>query len=103
MTEFGSDRFLEKLNQSQTNGSSTATTTAGLSQSQFILPIRGSGVLEPAGGQVKPGDQKRSEKRGFGFLRNKFHVKSSSAATTTSLEHSEQVDSFPEPSTTKQR
>ncbi|KAL2259702.1 hypothetical protein VTK26DRAFT_6526 [Humicola hyalothermophila] len=102
VTEFGSDRFLEKLNKSRPNATRTAAVPAGVTQSQFILPIRGPTLVQPEGAQVKPAEQKRSEKRGFGFLRNKFHAKSSSAATASSVEQSEQPDSATEPTGAKQ-
>jgi len=89
MTEFGSDRYLEKFNQSQANSVSPAAPTTGLAQSQFILPLRGSQLTEAEAPPVKSADQKRSEKRGFGFLRTKFHVKGSSAPSS-SIEHPEQ-------------
>ncbi|KXX75434.1 hypothetical protein MMYC01_208859 [Madurella mycetomatis] len=86
MTEFGSDRYLEKFHQAQAQGNTPpagahATT---FPQSQFILPLRGSSISEPEESPIKQGDQKRSEKRGFGFLRNKFHVKSSAAQAASS-------------------
>ncbi|KAK4101769.1 hypothetical protein N658DRAFT_54627 [Parathielavia hyrcaniae] len=90
MTEFGSDRYLEKaLQQSQAAQASQAAPapeTPRLSQSQFILPLRGSSVSETDAPLVKSIDQKRSEKRGFGFLKNKFHVKGAAATTATSVE-----------------
>ncbi|KAK3906824.1 hypothetical protein C8A05DRAFT_11407 [Staphylotrichum tortipilum] len=92
MTEFGSDRYLEKFNQSQANSAPPAAPTPGLSQSQFILPSRGSNFPEADAPPVKSGDQKRSEKRGFGFFKNKFHGKTSSAAPS-STEHPEQPPS----------
>lgn len=85
MTEFGSDRYLEKFNQSQANATPAATPIAGLAQSQFILPLRGSSLSELEGAPVRQSDQKRAEKRGFNFLRNKFHVKGSSAAAASSV------------------
>lgn len=91
MTEFGSDRYLEKFNQSQANSTPPAAPPiAGLHQSQFILPLRGSSLSDAEAAPVKPGDQKRSEKRGFGFLRTRFHVKSSTTATASNVEHPEQ-------------
>ncbi|KAK4235784.1 hypothetical protein C8A03DRAFT_36346 [Achaetomium macrosporum] len=101
ITEFGSDRYLEKFNQSQANATPAAA-NCGPSQSPFILPFRGSCPPESEGPPVRAGDQKRSEKRGFGFLRNKFHAKSSSAATASSTEHPEQKPSSPRSTTAKQ-
>lgn len=100
MTEFGSDRYLEKFNQSQANSASSAATaatagTAGLSQSQFILPLRGSSLSDAEAQPAKSGDQNRPEKRSFGFFRSKFHVKSSSPTTPSVVTHSE-----PRPSST---
>ncbi len=95
MTEFGSDRYLEKLNQSQANSASTASPTAGISQSQFILPLRGSNLSEPDALLVKPVDQSRSEKKSFGFFRSKFHAKSAAPATSSS-----QAQAEPRPSST---
>jgi len=90
MTEFGSDRYLEKFNQSQANSAPSASPTAGLPQSQFILPLRGSSLSEAETAVNKSGDQKRAEKRGFGFLRAKFHGKSAVAATASNPELHEQ-------------
>ncbi|KAK4154013.1 hypothetical protein C8A00DRAFT_43135 [Chaetomidium leptoderma] len=90
MTEFGSDRYLEKFNQSQANPAPPAPPSTGLHQSQFILPLRGSSLSEAEAAPVKSGDQKRSEKRGLGFLRNKFHIKGSAATTASNPEHTEQ-------------
>ncbi|KAL2171916.1 hypothetical protein VTG60DRAFT_1303 [Thermothelomyces hinnuleus] len=91
MTEFGSDRYLQKLNQSQANSAPSTSSAANLPQSQFILPLRGSSLSEAEAAANKAGDQKRAEKRSFSFLRNKFHVKSPAAAATAgSAEHQEQ-------------
>lgn len=84
MTEFGSDRFLEKFKQSQANGASSAAPTPGISQSQFILPLRGSSLTEAEVIPVKSSDQNRAEKRSFGFFRSKFHGRSSAAPATSS-------------------
>jgi hypothetical protein len=84
MTEFGSDRYLEKFNQSEANSATSAPPTAGISQSQFILPLRGSNLSEADALLVKPIDQNRSEKKSFGFFRSKFHAKSSAPATSSS-------------------
>jgi len=84
MTEFGSDRYLEKFNQSQANAASPAAPAPGLAQSPFILPLRGSSLTETEVVPVKSGDQSRPEKRSFGFFRSKFHAKSSAAQTTPS-------------------
>lgn len=101
MTEFGSDRYLQKFNQSQANAPAAAAPAAGLSQSQFILPLRGSNLSEPEAAPVRPSDQKRPEKRGFGFLRSKFHAKTSSASAS-SVEHSEQASSARDAATARQ-
>lgn len=78
ITEFGSDRYLEKFNQSQT---ATATATAGTAgpsasqshfPSQFILPIRGSSALDSEDLAAKAIEVKRPEKKSF-F--RKFHSK----------------------------
>jgi hypothetical protein len=87
MTEFGSDRYLEKFHQSQANPAAPTVPAAGLPQSQFILPLRGSSLSEAEATSNKSGDQK---KRGFGFLRAKFHSKSSAAATAPHTELQEQ-------------
>ncbi|KAL2128505.1 hypothetical protein VTI74DRAFT_9091 [Chaetomium olivicolor] len=94
VTEFGSDRYLEKLNQSQSNVTTSTAPAGGHSHSQFILPIRGSNLLESEAASAKANDQRRSEKRGFGFLRNKFHGKGAVAAAS-SLDYSD-----PRPSST---
>jgi hypothetical protein len=90
MTEFGSDRYLEKLHQSQAASASQPAPTPVLSQSQFILPLRGSSLSEADAAPAKTVDQKRPEKKAFGFFRNKFHVKSSAAASASSVETPEQ-------------
>ncbi|KAK4250875.1 hypothetical protein C7999DRAFT_28709 [Corynascus novoguineensis] len=90
MTEFGSDRYLQKFNQSQANSTPSTSSTATLPQSQFILPLRGSSLSEVEAVATKPSDQKRTEKRGFGFLRAKFHVKSPTPAAASHTEHQEQ-------------
>jgi hypothetical protein len=107
MTEFGSDRYLEKCSQSQSQSQANSTppepSAAGLPQSQFILPLRGSSLSEVETVPVKSGDQKRPEKRGFGFLRNKFHVKGSAAATASNVEPPEQRPSSTHSTTTRRR
>ncbi|KAK4161951.1 hypothetical protein QBC43DRAFT_88960 [Cladorrhinum sp. PSN259] len=98
-TEFGSDTFIDKLNQSQSNV--PPAPVSDISQSPFILPIRGSSV---GGEGAKPAEQKRTEKKGFGFLRSKFqHAKTITPITTPSYstEQLERRTSTAE-STTKQ-
>ncbi|KAK3330267.1 hypothetical protein B0H66DRAFT_53375 [Apodospora peruviana] len=79
-TEFGSDRYLEKINRAQSNGAQTVIQPglpgSSLSQSPFILPIRGANPLESEELNAKTNDQKRAEKRGFLSFRAKFHPKS---------------------------
>jgi hypothetical protein len=84
MTEFGSDRYLEKFNQSQANAAPPVAPIPGISQSQFILPLRGPSLAEAEVVPAKSGDQSRPEKRSFGFFRSKFHAKSSAPPTTPS-------------------
>jgi hypothetical protein len=103
VTEFGSDRYLEKFNQSQANSASPAIANSGPSQSPFILPFRGTCPPESEGPPAKPSDQKRSEKKGLSFFRNKFQAKSSSAAAASSCEHPEQRPSSTHSKTAKQR
>ncbi|KAH6649943.1 hypothetical protein F5144DRAFT_27863 [Chaetomium tenue] len=87
ITEFGSDRYLEKFHQSQANPAAPTTPAAGLPQSQFILPLRGAVPPEAEGTANKSGDQK---KKAFGFLRAKFHSKNSPAVTASTTELQEQ-------------
>jgi len=71
-TEFGSDRYLEKLNQSQTNATPPAGSTSEIlhSQSPFILPIRGA-HQESDDLTTRGNESKRPEKRSFlGFRRH---------------------------------
>ncbi|KAH6619885.1 hypothetical protein B0J18DRAFT_257405 [Chaetomium sp. MPI-SDFR-AT-0129] len=85
MTEFGSDRYLEKFHQSQANSANSAPaaiTPPESPSSQFILPLRGS-LSEAEALTTKPGDQKRPERKGFGFLRSRFHSKGSQASTAS--------------------
>jgi hypothetical protein len=86
MTEFGSDRYLEKLHQSQAASAAQPTPTPVLSQSQFILPLRGSSLSEADAAPPKTVDQKRPDKKTFAFLRGKFHPKSSAAGSASSVE-----------------
>jgi hypothetical protein len=102
MTEFGSDRYLEKFNQSQANSAPPTAPTPGLLQSPFILPLRGSTLTEAEAPPAKSGDQKRPEKRGFGFFKNKFHAKGSSAAPS-SIEHPEQRPPSTQSTTARKR
>ncbi|KAJ4295806.1 hypothetical protein N0V88_004508 [Collariella sp. IMI 366227] len=95
VTEFGSDRFLEKLNQSRSNATPSDAPAGSHLQSQFILPIRGSALSEQEGAVAKANEQKR---RGFGFLRNKFHGKTSSGS---SFDHYEPRTSSTYSATTK--
>ncbi|KAK4229493.1 hypothetical protein QBC38DRAFT_453124 [Podospora fimiseda] len=97
-TEFGSDTFIDKISQRQNNNNVAPIPLSDASQSPFILPIRGSSV----GGEVtKPAEQKRTDKKGFGFLRSKFHHNKASIPTTYSTEQLERRTSVAE-STTKQ-
>lgn len=101
MTEFGSDRYLEKFNQSQSPPTPTVAPGAGVSQSQFILPLRGSNLSEPESAPLpKTAEQKRSDRKGFGFLRNKFHVKTSLATAPSSTQPAEQRPSSTHSTTT---
>ncbi|KAK3984292.1 hypothetical protein QBC44DRAFT_18307 [Cladorrhinum sp. PSN332] len=96
-TEFGSDTFIDKLNQQHNNV--PPALLSDISQSPFILPIRGSSV---GGETTKPAEQKRTEKKGFGFLRSKFHHnKTPLPVTSCSTEQLERRSSIAE-STTKQ-
>lgn len=76
ITEFGSDRYLEKFNQSQTATATPGTAGPSASQShfpsQFILPIRGSSALDSEDLAAKAIEVKRPEKKSF-F--RKFHSK----------------------------
>lgn len=88
MTEFGSDRYLEKIHQSQANAQSATAPSTNLPQSKFILPIRGSNLTEVEVAPTKSNDQKRSERRGFNFLKTKLHSKGSASASAAA-EHTE--------------
>jgi len=85
MTEFGSDRYLEKINQSQANATTPATTAEiAQSQSPFILPIRGYNP-ESEDLAVKTNESKRPEKKSFLGFRSKFHSKGPSTTQSTEL------------------
>jgi len=81
VTEFGSDRYLVKLNQASQAAnatSATASTSTEITQTQspFILPIRGY-IPESEDLAVKTNESKRPEKRSFLGFRHKFHSKDS--------------------------
>ncbi|KAK3695226.1 hypothetical protein B0T22DRAFT_98891 [Podospora appendiculata] len=85
ITEFGSDRYLEKIARSQATGAQVASPppppppVAAVTQSPFILPLRGSILSESEELVVKAGEARRVEKKGFlGF--RKFHPKAASSA-----------------------
>ncbi|KAK0618612.1 hypothetical protein B0T17DRAFT_495118 [Bombardia bombarda] len=98
VTEFGSDQFLKKINQSHANGAQPAPSASGQTQlhshSPFTLPFRLSNPLEPEESVPRPADQKRLEKRGFLGLRSKFHATKTSS--TPSGEHHERQPSLSE-------
>ncbi|KAK3945242.1 hypothetical protein QBC46DRAFT_114052 [Diplogelasinospora grovesii] len=100
ITEFGSDRYLEKFNQlreAQANASHQGTpapaASVELQQSQFILPIRGSTAVDSEEPHVKSAEQKRQEKNRFLSFRPKFHAK---AAFPSGTEHVERRSSLTE-------
>ncbi|KAK3394854.1 hypothetical protein B0H63DRAFT_444949 [Podospora didyma] len=98
ITEFGSDRFLEKISQAEQASATQAEAPAvARSQPQYNLPFRGSNLLESEELVVKSSEQKRPEKKGFLGLRSKFHTKSSSAPSSS--EHPERRPSVAESTT----
>ncbi|KAK0656428.1 hypothetical protein B0T16DRAFT_320225 [Cercophora newfieldiana] len=111
VTEFGSDRYLTKLNQASQAANANATTTATTStteiaqtQSPFILPIRGY-IPESEDPAIKTNESKRPEKRSFLGFRSKFHSSKDSkgppaATQTTELVYRDRRPSVA--STTKQ-
>jgi len=86
ITEFGSDRYLEKLNAQAAAAPAATSPGPEIPQSRFILPIRGYNHLEPEDLAIKAGEAKRPEKKGFLSFR-KFHAKGS--VTSSSTEHIE--------------
>lgn len=87
MTEFGSDRYLEKINRSQSNGPQAAAQagpssgTLTQTESTFILPLRGVIPLESEETPWKSHEQKRGDKKGFLGFRSKFHTKAGAASS----------------------
>ncbi|KAK3362812.1 hypothetical protein B0T25DRAFT_18442 [Lasiosphaeria hispida] len=92
--EFGSDRYIEKINQSQVSAAQLSAQAADalpsrqaadILPSRFILPIRGSiqQELSDEPNVITLGGSKRAEKdrKGFLGLRSKFHPRGSSSST----------------------
>lgn len=103
ITEFGSERYLEKVQQSQAQTQANASQGQGavstLLQSPFILPIRESGATGSDAG-AKSNEQKRPEKKGFSSWRNRF-TKPPAVPPSSICEQPERRPSLPE-SATKQ-
>ncbi|KAK4673522.1 hypothetical protein QC763_112760 [Podospora pseudopauciseta] len=103
ITEFGSERYLEKVQQFQAQTEANASQGQGavstLLQSPFILPIRESGATGSDVG-AKSNEQKRPEKKGFSSWRNRF-TKPPAVPPSSICEQPERRPSLPE-STTKQ-
>jgi hypothetical protein len=101
ITEFGSDRYLEKIQQeSQANATPTPGPPSEIPQGRFILPIRGYNSSESNDVAGKSVDAKRSEKKSFLSFRSKFHAKGPSV--TSSSEQTDRRPSLAE-SATRQR
>lgn len=109
VTEFGSDRYLVKLNQAAqaanaTPATASASTEIAQTQSPFILPIRGYNP-ESEDPATKNNESRRPEKRSFLGFRSKFHSKDSkgppASGHTTELAYHDRRPSVA--STTKQR
>lgn len=100
ITEFGSNRYLEKLNAQAAAAPVTTSSATEIPQSRFILPIRGYNPLESEDLTVKSGEPKRPEKKSFLSFRSKFHAKGQSSTPGT-----EQLDRRPSlaESTSRQR
>ncbi|KAK3362053.1 hypothetical protein B0T24DRAFT_652592 [Lasiosphaeria ovina] len=99
ITEFGSDRYLEKISQSHASATQPEIPVAGRSPSQFILPFRAPNSSDADDSIVKSGDQKRLEKKGFLGFRAKFHTKGTPAHS--GVEPPERRPSLTETTTTK--
>ncbi|KAM7182990.1 hypothetical protein V8F33_013877 [Rhypophila sp. PSN 637] len=99
MTEFGSERYLEKLNRSHSNGpqavaqAGPSSGTSTQTQSPFILPLRGVIPLEPDEVPVKSNEQRRGDRKGFLSFRSKFHNKN---VPSSSPEHVVRIPSSTE-------
>ncbi|KAK4188334.1 hypothetical protein QBC35DRAFT_205118 [Podospora australis] len=100
ITEFGSDRYLDKVQQARASAPATTTPVPGLTETQFILPIRGSNKPRSDATLSKSSEQKRAERKGFHFLRSR-RTKPQSPIVTTSSDHLGQRFSLTE-ATTKQ-
>lgn len=101
ITEFGSDRYLEKINRSQQASTSSTTTTttapvAGLAPSQFILPFRGANPTETEEPPNRAGEHK--QKKSFLLFRNKFHSRASPAHSADVERLSSHAESTTRPS-----
>lgn len=92
ITEFGSERYLDKINRPQTSASQQSTTVAP--PSQFLLPLRGAHHPETEDAATRASEPKRPEKKGFLSFR-KFHAKTPSSSN--SLDHGERRFSATEP------
>ncbi|KAK5652612.1 hypothetical protein OQA88_10373 [Cercophora sp. LCS_1] len=81
--EFGSDRYLQKINQQQANA--PPAPVSEIQQSRFILPLRGYNAQETEDVALRASGSKRSDKKGFlGF--RKF---SKGPTTTSSTEQND--------------
>ncbi|KAL1838658.1 hypothetical protein VTJ49DRAFT_2437 [Mycothermus thermophilus] len=59
VTEFGSDRYLEKIHQSRANATPAPAPSSSLPESKFILPIRGSNLSSAATAAVTEQSEQR--------------------------------------------
>ncbi|KAK3485047.1 uncharacterized protein B0T23DRAFT_327477 [Neurospora hispaniola] len=79
ITEFGSERYLDKINRPQTSITPPPSTAAP--PSQFLLPFRGAYPPEAEDATIRASEQKRTEKKGFLSFR-KFHAKATSSSNS---------------------
>lgn len=100
ITEFGSDRYLDKVQQARANAPATTSSITGLTETQFILPIRGSSKAGPNDTLNKSSEQKRVEKKGFHFLRSRRPKPQTPAVASSSEHHDQRL--APSETTTKQ-
>jgi hypothetical protein len=110
LTEFASDRYFEKLNQTreaQAPGASSSQQKDGhalegsIPQGPFILPLRGSHAVETEEVVSKPVEQKVKEKSRFLSFRSRILHSKAQTQTQPGTEHVERRPSVAE--STKQR
>lgn len=89
ITEFASERYFSKLNQlndaqeQAPDGSASATASASIQASPFILPLRDTRALDGEVGVLRPTEQKRFDRSRFFGFRSKVPLLHSKHATPT--------------------